>query len=39
VYYNIAITGLSVAICFFIGGIESLRFWSRYGLDLACPGE
>jgi nickel/cobalt transporter (NiCoT) family protein len=24
VYYNLAITGLSVAICFFIGGIESL---------------
>jgi nickel/cobalt transporter (NiCoT) family protein len=24
VYYNIAITGLSVAICFFIGGIEAL---------------
>jgi high-affinity nickel-transport protein len=24
VYYNIAITGLSVAICFFIGGIETL---------------
>jgi high-affinity nickel-transport protein len=24
VYYNLAITGLSVAICFFIGGIETL---------------
>jgi nickel/cobalt transporter (NiCoT) family protein len=24
VYYNLAITGLSVAICFFIGGIEAL---------------
>jgi nickel/cobalt transporter (NiCoT) family protein len=24
VYYNLAITGLSVAICFFIGGIEGL---------------
>jgi high-affinity nickel-transport protein len=24
VYYNIAITGLSVAICFFIGGVETL---------------
>ncbi len=24
VYYNLAITGLSVAICFFIGGVESL---------------
>ena len=24
VYYNLAITGLSVAICFFIGGIERL---------------
>ena len=24
VYYNLAITGLSVAICFFIGGIEIL---------------
>ncbi len=24
VYYNLAITGLSVAICFFIGGIEVL---------------
>jgi HoxN/HupN/NixA family high-affinity nickel-transporter len=24
VYYNIAITGLSVTICFFIGGIETL---------------
>ena len=23
-YYNLAITGLSVAICFFIGGIETL---------------
>lgn len=24
VYYNLAITGLSVAICFFIGGVETL---------------
>jgi hypothetical protein len=24
VYYNLAITGLSVAICFFIGAIEAL---------------
>jgi high-affinity nickel-transport protein len=24
VYYNLAITGLSVAICFFIGGVEAL---------------
>jgi nickel/cobalt transporter (NiCoT) family protein len=24
VYYNLAITGLSVAVCFFIGGIETL---------------
>jgi nickel/cobalt transporter (NiCoT) family protein len=24
VYYNLAITGLSVAICFFVGGIEAL---------------
>jgi high-affinity nickel-transport protein len=24
VYYNLAITGLSVAVCFFIGGIEAL---------------
>ena len=24
VYYNLAITGLSVAICFFIGGVEVL---------------
>ncbi len=27
VYYNLAITGLSVAICFFIGGIEALSLF------------
>jgi len=27
VYYNLAITGLSVAICFFIGGIETLSLF------------
>jgi len=29
VYYNLAITGLSVAICFFIGGIEVLSLVPR----------
>jgi nickel/cobalt transporter (NiCoT) family protein len=29
VYYNLAITGLSVAICFFIGGIEVLGLLPR----------
>src|SRR5580693_6033660 len=29
VYYNLAITGLSVAICFAIGGIEALGLLSR----------
>ena len=29
VYYNLAITGLSVAICFFIGGIEALSLLSE----------
>ena len=29
VYYNLAITGLSVAICFFIGGIEALGLLPR----------
>jgi nickel/cobalt transporter (NiCoT) family protein len=29
VYYNLAITGLSVAICFFIGGIEVLSLLPR----------
>ena len=29
VYYNLAITGLSVAICFFIGGIEILGLLSQ----------
>jgi high-affinity nickel-transport protein len=29
VYYNLAITGLSVAICFFIGGIEILSLIPR----------
>ncbi len=28
VYYNLAITGLSVAICFFIGGVETLQAFS-----------
>jgi len=27
VYYNLAITGLSVAICFFVGGIETLSLF------------
>jgi nickel/cobalt transporter (NiCoT) family protein len=27
VYYNLAITGLSVAICFFIGGVETLSLF------------
>ena len=27
VYYNLAITGLSVAICLFIGGIETLSLF------------
>jgi high-affinity nickel-transport protein len=46
VYYNLAITGLSVAICFFVGGIETLSliapgdkgFWgfvSRFNLNTA----
>jgi nickel/cobalt transporter (NiCoT) family protein len=29
VYYNLAITGLSVAICFFIGGVEILGLLSQ----------
>ena len=29
VYYNLAITGLSVAICFFIGGIETLSLFPQ----------
>jgi len=29
VYYNLAITGLSVAICFFIGGVEALGLLPR----------
>jgi high-affinity nickel-transport protein len=29
VYYNLAITGLSVAICFFIGGVEVLGLLSQ----------
>jgi nickel/cobalt transporter (NiCoT) family protein len=29
VYYNLAITGLSVAICFFIGGVEVLGLFPR----------
>jgi nickel/cobalt transporter (NiCoT) family protein len=29
VYYNLAITGLSVAICFAIGGIEALGLLAR----------
>jgi high-affinity nickel-transport protein len=29
VYYNLAITGLSVAICFFIGGVEILGLFSQ----------
>jgi nickel/cobalt transporter (NiCoT) family protein len=29
VYYNLAITGLSVAICFFIGGIETLGIFPQ----------
>lgn len=29
VYYNLAITGLSVAICFFIGGTEALGIFPR----------
>jgi nickel/cobalt transporter (NiCoT) family protein len=35
VYYNLAITGLSVAICFFIGGVEILGLLSQEinGLD------
>ncbi len=35
VYYNLAITGLSVAICFFIGGIETLGLLPHefHGLD------
>jgi len=28
VYYNLAITGLSVAICFFVGGIETLSLFA-----------
>ena len=37
VYYNLAITGLSVAICFFIGGIEVLSLipYEIKGLDHA----
>jgi high-affinity nickel-transport protein len=31
VYYNLAITGLSVAICFFIGGIETLGLMPLHG--------
>jgi len=29
VYYNLAITGLSVAICFFIGGVETLGLFPQ----------
>jgi high-affinity nickel-transport protein len=29
VYYNLAVTGLSVAICFFIGGVEILGLLSQ----------
>ena len=29
VYYNLAITGLSVAICFFIGGVEALGLFPQ----------
>jgi high-affinity nickel-transport protein len=36
VYYNLAITGLSVAICFFIGGIEALSLLTR---QIAGPGR
>ena len=28
-YYNLAITGLSVAICFFIGGVEVLSLFPQ----------
>jgi nickel/cobalt transporter (NiCoT) family protein len=41
VYYNLAITGLSVAICFFIGGVETLsllpagRFVAGFNINTA----
>jgi high-affinity nickel-transport protein len=31
VYYNLAITGLSVAICFFIGGVETIGVLPLHG--------
>jgi High-affinity nickel-transport protein len=36
VYYNLAITGLSVAICLFIGGIEVLSLHTQ---QIAAPGR
>jgi high-affinity nickel-transport protein len=41
VYYNLAITGLSVAICFFIGGIETLSLLPGgflHGFDINTAG-
>jgi high-affinity nickel-transport protein len=41
VYYNLAITGLSVAICFFIGGIEALSLLPGgflHGFDINTAG-
>jgi high-affinity nickel-transport protein len=35
VYYNLAITGLSVAICFFIGGVEVLGLFREEIMGLS----
>jgi nickel/cobalt transporter (NiCoT) family protein len=38
VYYNLAITGLSVAICFFIGGVEVLGLFSQESFNINTAG-